>query len=1621
MADGKRQNSGGAAAAGGIRFQAEVGALLAVHALTEWPLEQEWGFAGEIPAGIFFETNAPVDDILVETNAGHRLYVQAKTRLSLSKDDRGGLNSCFDQAVRLLLASRSEPTNPYASLDLTNTRIVFATGDNAPQSVRVHLTKVLARAGMSGSLPAVQLGLANQDENTAFEFATGAIRDAFQRAGSTAADDDVLLVLQLVRIVSIATDVGGSDRRSTLAQLGNITESPSQNEAALDVLVAHAEDLMRKRSGALSAAWRQQLMMKGIPLRAAPSFVDDVRRIKSFSDSVLTRLRSHEAFNSQGAEVRVARQSVKDIVAAAQSGHLLIIGEPGAGKSGAMASAADLLAKDSAVIALAVDELAVSDLDSLRTAIGLEHPIVEVLANIPTTDRGYLFIDALDASRGGPSEQAIVSLIGRVMDDVKHWTVVASVREFDLRLGKRYQTAFRGAPPVKEAASLDFPDVRHVRVPLWTPEEFASVCAQAPKINDVVSGAAAGLKDVLRVPFNTRLAGELVDAGITPAAFHVVSGQVELLDLYWRERVQHLGPSADATIQLALKSMVERHQLRCDASVVAGIPDYQSVFSINLLILVSDGRFAAFRHHLLFDYAVSRYLLNYSSDEDFKFWTDREREAGLLLGPGCSFTLARLWTNSGSDRANFWRVCLALCGGDGIDPIIRVVAGRSAAEHPQAPTDTEALTSLVLGQSRPELKKGVRTIVSSLISLTDENHPRAPWISFAQSLPTQPADFLFSSRALLMWALKQAGAQADASVGTLARAVLNTAINTSAPSTQVVVPSIEAVATTYTTDPTASRETLQRLLEENRLAERAHDEIPWLARQIESIFRADAQFAVQIYATAFDHEVRDSRETQMGDSRILPLMSSTRQDYQMSRWSLTEAFPEFLAAEPEHAVFALVAALRGTIRREHKLPEKATLQTIKCNGREYAFQEDLSYIWASDPNDPHARDAEKMLQLYVSYLRSLDVAKSQSLIDRHLPTIEFAVLWARTLMVCADHPQTLGAALFGLARHPTILHCNDTKKDAIDVIGVVLATHSPIDQEAILKEIFEQDYSIYNDPDVAKQSVQRRLRSVIARRGKAPEPIRDPDDEEAEPLDLDEEGLNTRLVRHSGWVGRGRDDDEWWWMTKDGVDVKAEPNASLLSHAKALSDFLDGQKEDPNEDAAADIATRIEALMDLRATNASSAADRVLYYSDDALARAAGKILDGDEVGKWPRPRKVARTAALLAAKSVSPVIEDVEADNNRENISWGSPAPRLEAAQAIIALGRLSDELDPELRTEIDRLLVDRSVAVRDQVAVRLSYLWDVDREWMWSLARRVASTDRSAAVLRYFATSFLPRVLNSAPTEVEELVTALHQRVSSEARYAIVREDVAKLSAWLWVGHKSPPSQARIDGWLQAIDSHAGQIEDCIEFLRGEFVIGLGEDDARKNAIRHNTHDLAKRALIAAAKGLDEHMAAPDLSSEGMERARSYAKLIDAIGMQLYFSFLPRGDLGKRNPSAPAALFLSEVKPLLALLAENGTPHTTHQLLELLEALVDTAPEDVWDLIAAAILKGGRKHGYAAESMGVDLYVRLVGRYLADYKAVFDNAARRNQLLDTVEAFNDMGWPSARKLLNELPELLR
>lgn len=91
---------GGAAAAGGFGFQSQIGASFALSMLNEQPVDYALGLGDARPIGIRFETEAPVDDILIATSSGGFIAVQAKTSLELSAGPGGGLAKTVEQFVR---------------------------------------------------------------------------------------------------------------------------------------------------------------------------------------------------------------------------------------------------------------------------------------------------------------------------------------------------------------------------------------------------------------------------------------------------------------------------------------------------------------------------------------------------------------------------------------------------------------------------------------------------------------------------------------------------------------------------------------------------------------------------------------------------------------------------------------------------------------------------------------------------------------------------------------------------------------------------------------------------------------------------------------------------------------------------------------------------------------------------------------------------------------------------------------------------------------------------------------------------------------------------------------------------------------------------------------------------------------------------------------------------------------------------------------------------------------------------------------------------------------------------------------------------------------------------------
>jgi hypothetical protein len=178
------------------------------------------------------------------------------------------------------------------------------------------------------------------------------------------------------------------------------------------------------------------------------------------------------------------------------------------------------------------------------------------------------------------------------------------------------------------------------------------------------------------------------------------------------------------------------------------------------------------------------------------------------------------------------------------------------------------------------------------------------------------------------------------------------------------------VGDTYAADPDASRALLRRLFEPDRFAAHGDEDIPWLARKIEPIAIVDPNFAVEIFRDAFAEAITDRSEKPLGQSRILPLTSNRRQDYEHAQWTLAEFSKRFFALDPHHATLAVMRAIDGYVERAHAPSAHMRRFQFEIGGRQFRLIEDWSYIWASKPEGEQGDNAQTLLHALLSHLTS---------------------------------------------------------------------------------------------------------------------------------------------------------------------------------------------------------------------------------------------------------------------------------------------------------------------------------------------------------------------------------------------------------------------------------------------------------------------------------------------------------------------------------------------------------------------------------------------------------------------------------------------------------------------------
>ncbi|MCG7996252.1 MAG: ATP-binding protein [Candidatus Thiodiazotropha taylori] len=1032
--------AGGRATEAGMSFQAAVATWFAVHILARQPVGLRFGINNEaIPETIRLETGSDLDDIEIIQSDGGELHIQCKTRATISTSLNSPLNKTIYQLVEWITNTQTNGK----LLDLTHDAAILGVRIDAPRNLD-HLESGCRAFDLGGDW-ATTLTQRNKEEQNALRVFEENANNAWKTInGNKPNNRDLVNSANLFHIERFSMDEGDSDWREASQLLGrSLFGGETAGDAPLRDLIGIMRDLIGSGSPANRIGLLRNLRRLGHQDIGAPGYESDVARLKAVTAAELERLAVHTEL-PLGQGIPIKREISAPLTDSIQTDSLLVVGEPGAGKTGALIHAAQAIAvTGGTIIFLSVDQYpGVAIMADLTSELQLSHSIIDALSAVPGAGPKFLFIDALDAARGGPSEGVFSTLIENAQKYLPdEWNVVASIRTFDLKNGRRFSQAFSGVPADNVYSEAELSAVRHFLIPHLSETDLKLAGSASPELAALLESAQPCLTELLHNVFNLSLAAQLLTNTIDPVTFGTISTQSELIDAYedFRLNTTQLQRAAGETAAMILK------QRRLSVRKVT-IRNDQLDAVLQTGILKESGDLVSFAHHILFDHITSRFHLSWDNPKDLLNELSGDTSTALLLAPAIRFAVERLWHIDKNGHPLIWQLATDLFSDSKIDPLLGVATLRVIVENIEDESDIGSLLEHIAeNPTKPELETLFKSF--SRYAAIEIEAPQTPspqymiaWARLAEALISTKVPALIGPTHVLLHALFDHGDLDDNVLleifGVAARIMLKQAWAALPAMETTRINAIRFVGKSYASNPAESRALLDPILQEPHFSQYADKEASWLAEQIIPIAQIDPDFTIEIYRTLFTKTITDDATSWLGTnpSRILPLSSNRRQDYEHCHWQLGKSIIKVLEISAEIGTRALIDALIGQSSTKYYTDISTPIlvnigtDTIELRGTPIELT-----FWNEEEDEGINQDHD-LLHNYAQFLRkcnSIDFATSVSAASRQYATPS---VWRRIFGIGSNRVDIAGDLLWPLIEHPDFLMTSGISREVAGFI-----------------------------------------------------------------------------------------------------------------------------------------------------------------------------------------------------------------------------------------------------------------------------------------------------------------------------------------------------------------------------------------------------------------------------------------------------------------------------------------------------------------------------------------------------------------------------------------------------------
>ena len=1302
---------------------------------------------------------------------------------------------------------------------------------------------------------------------------------------------------------------------------------------------------------------------------------------------------------------------VSELLELTQRGSVMLSGAPGVGKSWLLGQLTRRCKKESRIVTtLIAEDFQVSSLQEIYDSLGFSKPLPKLLANLVNP---VLIIDGLDALRGDASQRAFRELISEVTEHAPNTSIVASVRTFDLlespelqRLLNRQSGTGRG--------------MRRLAMGELTDAELIEASEKSPELLSLLEGESTPLFELLRNPFNLHLAFALLKEGISLPELRLIQSQVQLLESYWRYRV--LG-SVDGALRERLlrnisEKMVVSKTLSVPESEIAE-PGYQEALytlkSSEVLRKSTTGRLS-YGHNILFDYAISRLLL----DEFRIFEFVREDAArSLFFRPSLTFFFHRLWA---FDRGMYWKITSNILSTKDLPERMRVVPAVVLSEAARDADEIEPDTLRVnLGASFTGFIGLLLRAALAVRAL--EGRRRALWLGWLLRLSSQlQIEWINEILTALSAAHTTMSRSEGSSIGQLARNVLfweiqppeglseGQALNLASVVTGRLLP---IIADTYESDPAASENAILAIVDRVGSPQSASNEAFWLTNIIPSIIQKNPSLAEKIYLRLYSYSEESEETTSLGGGLITRFTSTRKQEFSSALYGLMSRFSLFLERDSVRAARVAILAAEYEVLRERRKDEQKEYEKVRFRfrGRMVTYQADYSEIW--DGAGSRDLTSLNLLDAALEFASKASEAVRAQMISETCQFASLGVSWKRLMLRTKLHPEALYADV----------------KELLFIPKFISAPEVTVDVGEILKAAYERALVSQSDAQLIEQAIDQIARTKFIRRYERPATIQQrlvgclPKDSITDPTLLEKINrwgtakMKENKPFHRSSFGAFTPDlhDEY---RRAGIDPDSKPNADVIAVTSKVREFESRHlNSTPSPSASEGLEPSLRELHELVGVEGVSA--QIAENGRGVLYAAVNVICRNGALGAESSLIQLCRNYAIEGSTDPEPVF-DAKYHLPFDNAGWGSPSPRIEALQA---LGQLIWNYygDDEIIAAFCKASKDEVPAVRYQVARYLTSLYKRDlKNSFWQTLKAMMEVESTSGVMLALLHS-LQAVAGLEPERTMEAVEELVVRGLPSTERSETRQALVNIPVGLYAVQGFERAKAALQHFAENPAKYRGEISDAIFVASHYFDPKKTTDEVQRSRAGETIGLLFGPARLALINRTELNNA-PETNQKLLE-------ILDSAASRIVFSFgLPSHGVTGSDvlDSDERAKHYLEVRPLLEkLLGDAGDPtpvplmpRTAYYLLQLMNGILNVDPVRVL-AFAAAVCEGGSYFGFELDSSARDEAVRLVDRALADHKDTLKSSA--NSVGQMLDLFVKAGWSEALALTFRLDDAFR